>query len=155
MKTINTATLTGYVGEPKANPFQEDKFQYSIKVKLDTGEEVWINANTDTPDGEFIKGLSQGATFKVASRKTPKGKTRYDIVGEAPGEAPKATPPPKKDKVAIVQAEFDKFGYILDKALLLVTEKAIEGELVMTDAQIFENARTIATTIGISVERKL
>ncbi len=165
MSELVNAIISGYVGKPKPNPFKEGVDQYSVKIGLDDGSEGWVNADVGTREADLLETLETGDALQVLKGKTKTGKDRYNIIVTpatlvASPPFPVAAlpltpifPPPggKKTWEDKMERAFERYTLVLDAAVILVTSVAMESELDLTDAQVFENARAIATHINIDL----
>jgi len=164
MGSILTATLTGYVGPAKENPFDTTKMQYSVKAELPDGTEVWLNENAASVEGAALEGLQQGAQVPVIGKKNPKGKMKYSVVvmggpvaDAAVAAARAATPPaPKMGKVELIEKELTKTSYLMGGAIGMLNKLVMEYEITdISDEAMLENARQIATGIKIDLKGKI
>jgi len=167
MSDYVNAIISGYVGDPKPKPesFNDPIPQYSVKIGLDNGSDGWVNADVGSREAELLLSLDTGDGLIVERNKKKTGGFRYSIfVPPAPAGTPAQTTPvgtprvaapppgakktPFEDKADAAMVRYDK---VLDRAILLVTSVSIASELDLSDAQIFENARAIATHINIDL----
>lgn len=147
MKTISAKVKYG----GKEWPANEEKgwpANVNAVFTLEDGSEAKVNAGVNTDKARGLLSLLSGQVVSLAELRGPKG-SYYDVVFDTVTGLASAPPGPQKEGRA--QAALNKYELILDMTLTLVTSKAIEYDLTMTDANIFENARAIATHLNIDL----